>query len=67
MRVVSRIITHGGLVQCIHNIPIDQLKVSTSMIKTNHLNWYVKVLLDEKSNFTIDYEHSFMSLQGFFI
>ena len=61
--VFSRIITHGGPVQCIHNTSTYQLEVSTSMIKTNHLNWYVIVILDEKPNFTTDYEHRFMSLQ----
>ncbi len=67
MTVVSKIITHGGPVQCIHNTSTYQLEVSTSMIKTNHLNWYVIVLPDEKPNVTIDYEHRFMSLQGLVI
>ena len=48
-----------------HNSPVQyvltlktyqQLEVTISMIKTNHLSWYVIVFADETPNFITDYE-----------
>ena len=48
--------SHGGLVQYVLTLKTYQLEVTTSMIKTNHLNWYVIVFPDETPNFITDYE-----------
>ena len=41
------------------NLKTHKLEVSTSMIKTNHLSWYVIVFANEMPNFTTDCELCF--------
>ena len=46
-----------GLAQYVLIFKTYQLEISTSMIKTNHLNWYVIIVFaDEMSNFITNYE-----------
>ena len=51
--------SHNGPIQYVLNLKTYQLEASTSMIKTNHHNWYVIVFANEMLNFITDYELKF--------
>ena len=48
--------SHNGPIQYVFKLKTHQLKVSTSMIKTNYLSWCAIVFADETPNFITDYE-----------
>ena len=48
--------SHSCPVQYVLTLKTYQLEVTTSMIKTNHLGWYVIIFADETPNFITDYE-----------
>ena len=48
--------SHSNTVQYVLTLKTYKLEVSTSMVKTNHINWYVMVFINETPNFITDYE-----------
>ena len=60
LTVVDRIINFITVqFNMFYTLKTYQQEVSTSMIKTNHLNWYIIVFADEISNFITNYELRF--------